>query len=160
MRFVLKAAWLLALLFSVSSVLAAEDAANSHEQAAREFYEMTTGKDMVRLVGDSIAAQLTSNPEMAPYRDVLLSWMRKIFAGDAFNGEVVRLYIASFSESELRELIAFYRSPIGQKALEKMPELMQKGMAIGQKLAQDNMPELQAAIAARKRELDKAQKKP
>ena len=32
---------------------------------------------------------------------------------------MVRLYVSTFSESELRQLIAFYKTPIGQKALQR-----------------------------------------
>jgi hypothetical protein len=164
-----KTAWALALLLcclSSASVLAAAPAASAasaaspHEQAARELYAMIGGRDMAKQAGNAMVAQMASNPALAPYQDVLMSWVQKVFAGGTLDAEMIRLYVATFSESELRQLIAFYQTPIGQKALQKMPELMQKGMAIGQKLAQDHMPELQSAIAARKRELDKGQKKP
>jgi hypothetical protein len=157
-----KTAWALALLsFLISTAgLAAETAASPHEQAAQELYAMAGGRDLAKQAGNAMVAQMASNPALAPYQDVFTDWVQKIFAGDTLDVEMVRIYVATFSESELRQLIAFYKTPIGQKALQKMPELMQKGMAIGQKLAQDHMPELQAAIAARKRELDKAQKKP
>jgi hypothetical protein len=155
-----KTAWALALLLCSTSVLAAAPAASPHEQAARELYAMIGGQDMAKQVGNAMVAQMASNPALAPYQDVMMSWVQKIFAGGTLDAEMVRLYAETFSESELRQLIAFYKTPIGQKALQKMPELQQKGMAIGQKLAQDHMPELLAAIAARKRELDKGQKKP
>jgi hypothetical protein len=38
------------------------------------------------------------------------------------------LYAASFTEAELREIVAFYRSPAGRKTLEVMPVLMQQGL--------------------------------
>jgi hypothetical protein len=38
------------------------------------------------------------------------------------------LYDASFTEAELREIVAFYRSPAGRKTLESMPILLQQGL--------------------------------
>jgi hypothetical protein len=38
------------------------------------------------------------------------------------------LYDASFTEAELREIVAFYRSPAGRKTLAAMPALMQQGL--------------------------------
>lgn len=150
----------LSLTLSATGALAEGTAASPHEQAAQELYEMVGGRDLAKQMTDAMVAQMASNPALAPYQDVLTDWFKKINAGGALETEVVRLYVETFSESELREMIAFYKTPVGQKALQKMPELLQKGMAVGQKLAQDHMPELKAAIAARKRELDKEKKKP
>ena len=38
------------------------------------------------------------------------------------------LYDARFTEAELREIVAFYRSPAGRKTLAEMPVLMQQGL--------------------------------
>ena len=40
----------------------------------------------------------------------------------------VPIYDKHFTEPELRDLIAFYRSPVGQKVITKMPELMTEMM--------------------------------
>ena len=36
---------------------------------------------------------------------------------------LVQIYAEAFSESEVRELIAFYRTPIGRKLVERTPAL-------------------------------------
>jgi uncharacterized protein len=159
MRVFRKSAWLLAVLFSLSSMLAAVDATSPHEQAARELYDLIGGKSLATQAGNAMVEQLASNPALAPYQDILKGWVQGIFAGGAFDDEMVRLYQETFTESELREIVAFYKTPIGQKTLQKLPELMQKGVAVGQKLATEHMPELQKAIAARQRELDKGEEK-
>jgi hypothetical protein len=41
----------------------------------------------------------------------------------------VPLYVEHFTETELREILEFQSSPVGQKAASKMPQLMQQGMA-------------------------------
>ncbi|MBI1354378.1 MAG: DUF2059 domain-containing protein [Acidobacteria bacterium] len=45
--------------------------------------------------------------------------------------EVVDIYAKAFTEEEARTLTAFYRSPVGQKALEQMPLLSQQTAEVG-----------------------------
>lgn len=162
MKSFVRAVGLLAVLsscFAVAAAAAAPPPVSPREQAARELFDMVGGKNLAQTASMAMIAQLKSNPELAPYQDVFENWIRKVYAGNPLDKQMVRLYAETFTEPELRQMIAFYKTPVGQKALQKMPELMQKGVAIGQQLAQAHMPELQAAIAARKRELE-SKKKP
>ena len=56
---------------------------------------------------------------------------------------------SEFAEAELRDMIAFYKTPTGQKAIAKLPALMAKGAQIGQQRIQEHLPELQEAIKKR-----------
>jgi hypothetical protein len=129
--------------------------ASSHEAAARELVRIT---DLMRLAldagGGMIDAQLKANSTMAPYADVMHTWLAHVLQDIDLEGIVVKLYMESFSEAELRDLIAFYRTPTGRKALTVMPQLMQKGMALGMEKAQEHTAELQQLIAKRKQELE------
>jgi tetratricopeptide (TPR) repeat protein len=40
---------------------------------------------------------------------------------------MIDIYVEAYTEQELRELIAFYKTPAGKKTLEKMPLLMPQG---------------------------------
>jgi len=42
----------------------------------------------------------------------------------------VRLYSKHFTEADLRELVAFYRSPVGKKVVETTPEFMLESMKV------------------------------
>jgi uncharacterized protein len=59
---------------------------------------------------------------------------------EAFD-QVAIVFAGSFTASELRELIAFYKTPIGAKLIKAQPEIAQKTLAIGQawgrKIAQE-----------------------
>jgi hypothetical protein len=56
---------------------------------------------------------------------------------------VADVYASNFSAAELRDLIAFYKSPTGQKFLEKTPIVTQQTMAAGQKFGQSAGAEAQ-----------------
>jgi hypothetical protein len=45
---------------------------------------------------------------------------------------VVPLYAKHFTDEEIRQLVAFYRSPVGQKLVREQPALLQEGIAAGQ----------------------------
>ena len=81
--------------------------------------------------------------------------MAKIFNDpaliDEMITEMVPLYTNNYSVEEIRQLTAFYKSPVGRKMMTLTPKLAAEGMAIGQrimnprlgKLMQDTMQELQ-----------------
>ncbi len=62
------------------------------------------------------------------------------------------MYTQSFTEQELNELTAFYKSPTGQKALSTMPTLMVKTIHAGQQNIKEHLPELQKEIEKRTEE--------
>lgn len=49
--------------------------------------------------------------------------------------EMMALYEKEFTGEELEGLVAFYRTPLGQKALKKLPALSQQGGKLGEKFA-------------------------
>ncbi len=133
----------------------------SHRQAAAELLNtMDLEKIMMAGANAMLDAQVHSNPALAPYLDVLQGWVAKYLTKDAVGPKMTDLYMNAFTESELRELTAFYKTPTGRKALTTMPSLAQQGAQIGMEIAQKHTPELQEMIRARKEELEKAQKKP
>src|SRR5215472_2732676 len=59
--------------------------------------------------------QLQNNPGMAAYRPAMQAFADKYLTWDAIGPQLTTTYAQSFSESELKELIAFYKTPTGQK---------------------------------------------
>ena len=68
----------------------------------------------------------------------------------ARSGELVDqmaiVYARNFTADEIRQVIAFYRGPVGQKFLEKMPSIAQESMMTGQKWGQDVATELRSKV--------------
>lgn len=60
-----------------------------------------------------------------------------------FSEMVARLYASNFSGAELRDLIAFYRTPTGQKFVAAQTTLAQQSMTLGQQFAQRLVVDLQ-----------------
>jgi hypothetical protein len=142
-------------------IAAAEISPATHRQAAEEFLEvMDLEKAMMGGASAMVEAMIHQNATLAPYRDVILKWAQSILTWDNFGPRVTTMYVESFTESELREMTAFYRTPTGRKALALMPEMMQRGALIGAEIAKEHTPELEQMVKARATELEIPATKP
>src|SRR5207248_708744 len=56
------------------------------------------------------------------------------------------IYARHFTADELKEIIAFYRQPVGQKMVDKMPVIAQQSMVAGQAFGRQIGEELQARM--------------
>ena len=102
-----------------------------------------------------LAAQVKQQPAMAPFRDVMQAWADSIMTLKAMAPALNRVYAETFSEGELRQLIAFYQTPIGRKLAAVTPALSRRGAEVGSEIAEANLPMLQAMIQARAAELQR-----
>ena len=64
------------------------------------------------------------------------------------NDEVARLYATNFSEQELKEILAFYKTPSGKKLLTEQPKVVDASM----KFAQDWANRLSDQVVAKMRD--------
>lgn len=146
---------LLLILITVTACATSTPSLDSHREAAVEFLElMQVEQTMTNMSGLMADAMVKQNPKMAPYRDVVIAWSNETMSWSKHRDAFVELYVDAFSETELRDLIGFYRSPTGQKSIRVMPELMNRGAEIGNKAATANMAKLQSMIRARSAELE------
>lgn len=136
----------LSLFVVLAGAAQAPAGVSSHEEAARELFRLSGGEDLALESAEAMLGVLGPNPEMAPYRQVFREWTQKVFNGADFEAEIVRLYVQTFSEKEIREITAFYKTPVGRKAISAMPELMRQGTEIGMKRAEEHAGELQEML--------------
>jgi hypothetical protein len=141
-----------ALLLSQSAVAQQSSEGSSHLKAAGELFALVGGTKLAEAGAHGMMSMVRNNPELAPYEDVFQEWYKKVFADGEFEAQILELYAKTFSEEELRGLIDFYKSPLGVKALEKMPVLMRQGMGVGERLAQKHSAELKEMLAKAKKE--------
>jgi hypothetical protein len=68
----------------------------------------------------------------------MMASMQKLFNDPAMLDELERettaIYARNYSVDEMRQLLDFYRSPIGAKMLSTMPKVMQESMVASQKI--------------------------
>lgn len=132
----------------------AQAASPSHTKAAEALLDsMNMQLLLEQSITQMLEVELQQNPAMQPYREVMLTFLNKHMSYKAVKDDMVRIYTDAFSEQELKEISAFYASSTGRKALEKTPELMQKGAMLGASRVQQNMQELQSMIEAEAKRL-------
>lgn len=113
--------------------------------------------DMPNLLGKSMESALDAQmgqfsqmgippAGVAELKTAMLSFMKEVMQWEELRPEFVRIYSESFTAAELRELTAFYRTPTGKKAITLIPDLMSKGMIVGQQRVQARAAELQQRI--------------
>lgn len=80
---------------------------------------------------------------------VILDFIKEFMPWQDLRPEYIRVYTEVYTEAELRELIAFFKSPIGRKMLDVSPIVMEKIVEFRQKQMQKHLPELQRRIRER-----------
>lgn len=79
----------------------------------------------------SVTAQRTANPRIpAIFWDRLVSLAQS--RRDTLTTMFVEIYSRHFSSSDVKQLLEFYRSPLGQKMLAETPGLARESMLAGQ----------------------------
>jgi len=128
-------------------------------EAARLLDTLNLERVLKESIETSLDAQIQRQPGLAPYRTVMLSFMAKYMSYEGLKGELVDIYAKEFSGEELATLREFYQTPVGRKAIERLPALMAQGMQMGQRRVQAHMGELEDMIKAETERLQSQQKK-
>jgi hypothetical protein len=148
------------ILSIVTAVAHAEDGNMAALKRAEELLKvMNLEKVTMDGVNAAFDLQVQNNPTLGPYREVMRVWAGRYLSWDAIAPKIAALYAQTFTERELQELTAFYRTPTGQKSLKEMVNLYQKSAAIGQEIGQQHQKELQEMMRARATQLEQASKK-
>ncbi len=133
--------WLaIAWLAATPSPQARAESQQSDTETIRELYQAA---GMERLldqlittitsqVFDSLLASRTDIPEAARtrFKQQMVSGFSE--SKGAFLEAMIPVYQRHFTGAEMRQMIAFYKSDLGQKLIEKMPILMHEGAKVGQ----------------------------
>ena len=87
--------------------------------------------------------------ELTPaVRQVLREFMDEHFNYDDMEPDFIRMYTDLYTEEEIRGMTAFYRTPVGQRMVQTLPELSAASQRIVMERMQTAMPELMQRIMA------------
>ncbi len=146
--------WIPALLLAgaaVTPLVGAENTAKHSEADYQVAYmaleAMQLSRSLRQTLSSTLEMQLKSNPQLLPVRDVLESFLTKYLNYENLKQRYADLYLDVFTAEELKEMIAFYQTPLGRKIVSKGPELTVRAMKIGQNIVLEHSSELQEALA-------------
>jgi uncharacterized protein len=134
--------YLVVLLIALIPCLAAADDA-SHLAAAGRLIELVKTRESMRNAFiSSVDALVTAAPaghvspaEVADMKQATADWFDQELDWNGLKAKLVDAYAQSFTEDELNQLVAFYKTPLGQKTLAQMPLLQRQAMVIGHEFA-------------------------
>jgi uncharacterized protein len=148
---------LVVVIFLMMAAASVQAQAQDHRALAEELINILKVKDtmersftMIKQMVSSQIGKMTPphgssvtpaqiSAEMEKIMDVVgqeLNW-------DKLKNDYVNIYADTFTEQELKDIIAFYKSPSGQAFIAKQPELMKRSMQISEKMMTNVMPKVQ-----------------
>jgi uncharacterized protein len=152
-RSTLVAVPMLAITLLCAAPAASQSPAPEATAAARELLTTMRMADQLKAIVPLLMKQMgpaivQGRPEVERDLNALMPIMLELV--DKRSGELVEatatIYVRHFTAEEMRQLTAFYRQPVGQKLLEKLPVITQEALLVGQKFGQAVAVELQGRI--------------
>jgi uncharacterized protein len=146
-----RAAWLCLLLALAPMMAWSDEAESSHRKAARELIDVErTWRDPTAVAEPVLKVLIRQSPEMETDQEVILDWLKKNLTWEQLSVGLVDAYVQTFTEAELRQLTAFFKSPVGQKSLKQGPALNKAEAMAALDILIDHHAELDAIVEAEK----------
>jgi hypothetical protein len=126
------------------------------ETRIRELMDITGAKNLGQQLIDAGMEQFRSsvqdsqpdNPRAKQFADAFVARFQKHFDPNSLTERVIPIYDKYLTADDLKGLLDYYHSPLGQRMLKALPEVTREsqaaGFALGQKAAQETMEELKA----------------
>ncbi len=99
-------------------------------------------KSLMEQQFNQMGAPEDMKPILVKFTDRLVNVMEETLNWKSMKKDMIDIYMRVYTEDEVKGMLAFYKSPIGQSVLDKMPQAVQLSMAAMQK----RMPELQEKV--------------
>ncbi len=112
---------------SATSGQAADEAAKVAD--IRRLLELTGTRDMVEQMKSSMMGQFRKNAPGIP-EDMFNEIMAELKADDLMES-MIPVYSKHFTGEDVKQMIAFYQSPFGQKVLREMPQIITESNDVG-----------------------------
>jgi hypothetical protein len=130
-------------LVALSRPALAQEGSATHHAAVKQLLAVSHIREITEQTIDTmLKQQVQETPDLAPYQKILSDFYREVLNWNTLEPEYTRLYMEVFTEAEVREMITFYQTPLGQKLLTKMPLLMTKSNELASRRVQAAMPQL------------------
>jgi len=127
----------------------------SHQAAGERLLRaMNAEKTIERTMELMFESMFAQDPDMAKVQDIMREFAAEVVDWETMGPEMLRAYVEIYSEEELNALAAFYESPVGQRIIEKTPELTARLGLLNQAQMQEKMPELIGRLMERMGEIE------
>ena len=142
-----------ALALAATSVFAQQQ---SHIDEARKLLDLMDADQSIDQAYDQMTTQFAGmwdhldlpddqRPMFDRHMEKMVEIMKEEMSWEKMEPYLLDAYVSVYSEEELREINEFYASPLGQKFVAKMPELIQASMKMSQDMMTKLIPRLREA---------------
>lgn len=143
---------ILAGIFSCTAAGFAD--AESHQAAAEQLVSVVSPKEVYvenfQTIFESQVEQFRqmriSEENIGKIMKASEVFAEKVGSDPELTARMVQIYQEAYTEDEIRELMAFYETPIGKKSLQMMPQITQQKAIISQQTAMKYQVEFQEQI--------------
>jgi uncharacterized protein len=126
----------------------------SERALASKLIDMTNGKDSIRAGFDTVINGVIDNMHQhgMPQEGVdeikaaVGKWYDSEIHFEDIRPKMVDAYVKAFTEDDLKAIVNFYESPVGQKAIKEMPGVMREGAMVAQEYTKEKIPLLNAEL--------------
>jgi hypothetical protein len=152
--------FIIAIGLAFSTTVFAGELTDTKKGAIKELMNVTGSAQMGQLFANAFVMQMsnvlkTTNPDIPPRAFTILKEevneiiKEEMVEKDGFYELIYPIYHKHFTLNDIKELIAFYNTPIGKKTVTVMPQLTQESMITGQMWGQTLGPIIQERITKR-----------
>ncbi len=143
------------ILLMAISVLSAQNAKPAElEKNRRVVYELfETQKlpaQMNRISQMMVKRMLDINPDLAPSAMEFSVFFEKTVGYEALKAELADIYLKHFTPEEIRQMTAFYRTPVGRKMAQVSGDVMEESNLLREKRIQEHIQSFMQDLADRK----------
>jgi hypothetical protein len=136
------------------------------EAAIRSLLELNGSGDLIEDAALKSGGQFTQRidtlmPDKGRAQKLSAAFVERYkahFASDELTNQLVHLYDKHFTDEEIKQLLQFYGSPIGQKFAAEMPKLTQETQTAGMSLSQQAAREAWKDLREQNPDLAQAQR--
>lgn len=155
--------FMLLLTTFIGQVAVADELTSAKKDDIKRLMEVTGAANIANQFASAISQQLfqmlkatTEIPDRALVvmeSEIMALFSEKISVPGGLMDQVIAIYDKHFTHQDIRDLLSFYQTPIGKKAILVLPQVANEGMLAGQRWGQSLGPELdKRIIPALKRE--------
>jgi hypothetical protein len=132
-----------ALLLCAAVPATAQDEPSPGEmEAVREFLDVMRMRENMALTMEAMLGNGLGDDMPPGFTDVMRTFFAEHLRYENLEPGFIRMYTDLFTEEELRALVAFYRTPVGQRMVELTPEIAVRTQQITSEIMEEAMPEL------------------
>ncbi len=128
-------------------------------QLAEELIVLTNVESTINVMYDQMgkmtqgmSQQLGIKPSESEFFEKGMARMFSLM-NEEMKEPTIEIYIKHYTEKELQDIVAFYKTKSGKSMISKMPLVMEDSMVIAQSMLKDFLPKMQALTKEMKEEL-------